>query len=54
MQDVTEFERFKVYVAGPPPMVEAARVQLESKGMRRSDIHADAFYAQDEQNFDSP
>lgn len=39
---------FKAYLAGPPPMVEAATKLFTSLGMRRDDIHADAFYTEAE------
>ena len=42
--DFDEFDGCKGYVAGPPVMVEAATRLFESRGMRRIDIHADAFY----------
>ncbi len=48
MADMASFEGVKAYAAGPPPMVEALQQRLEAKGMKRSDIHADAFYSQDE------
>jgi naphthalene 1,2-dioxygenase ferredoxin reductase component len=48
MEDITSFDGVKVYSAGPPPMVEALQKQLESKGLNRRDIHADAFYTQGE------
>jgi naphthalene 1,2-dioxygenase ferredoxin reductase component len=48
VEDMTSFEGVKVYSAGPPPMVEALQRQLESKGLNRRDIHADAFYTQGE------
>ncbi len=43
-QDFDEFDGCKAYLAGPPVMVEAASRLLEQRGMRRADIHADAFY----------
>ena len=43
-QDFDEFDGCKAYLAGPPVMVEAATKLFEQRGMRRSDIHADAFY----------
>ncbi len=43
-QDFDEFDGCKAYVAGPPVMVEAATRLFEQRGMRRIDIHADAFY----------
>ncbi|MGD9881478.1 MAG: 2Fe-2S iron-sulfur cluster-binding protein [Reyranella sp.] len=42
--DFDNFDGCKAYLAGPPVMVEAASAMLERRGMRRSDIHADAFY----------
>ncbi|SJZ33427.1 ferredoxin-NAD(P)+ reductase (naphthalene dioxygenase ferredoxin-specific) [Enhydrobacter aerosaccus] len=42
--DFDEFDGCKAYLAGPPVMVEAATRLLEERGMRRVDIHADAFY----------
>ena len=42
--DFDEFDGCKAYLAGPPVMVEAATKLFEQRGMRRSDIHADAFY----------
>jgi naphthalene 1,2-dioxygenase ferredoxin reductase component len=46
--DVVDFDGCKAYLAGPPVMVEAATRLLESSGMRRQDIHADAFYTEAE------
>ena len=43
-QDFDEFDGCKAYLAGPPVMVEAATQLFEQRGMRRIDIHADAFY----------
>lgn len=43
-QDFDEVDGCKAYLAGPPVMVEAATLLLEQRGMRRTDIHADAFY----------
>jgi len=42
--DFESFDDFKAYLAGPPVMVEAAAAMLTERGMRREDIHADAFY----------
>ena len=42
--DFDEFDGCKAYLAGPPVMVEAATKLMEQRGMRRIDIHADAFY----------
>ena len=40
------FDGCKAYLAGPPVMVEAATAMLHARGMRREDIHADAFYTE--------
>ncbi|MFO1160648.1 MAG: 2Fe-2S iron-sulfur cluster-binding protein [Reyranellaceae bacterium] len=42
--DFADFDGCKAYLAGPPVMVEAATTMLLGRGMRRIDIHADAFY----------
>lgn len=42
--DLGALDGCKAYVAGPPIMVEAATRLFEQRGMRRVDIHADAFY----------
>lgn len=42
--DFDEVDGCKAYLAGPPVMVEAATRLLERRGMRRIDVHADAFY----------
>ena len=42
--DFDEFDGCMAYLAGPPVMVEAATRLFEQRGMRRIDIHADAFY----------
>ncbi len=47
-RDFAGFDGAKAYVAGPPVMVEAASALLASRGMRREDIHADAFYTEAE------
>jgi CDP-4-dehydro-6-deoxyglucose reductase/ferredoxin-NAD(P)+ reductase (naphthalene dioxygenase ferredoxin-specific) len=43
--DFDEVDGCKAYLAGPPVMVEAATRMLEQRGMRRIDVHADAFYS---------
>ena len=45
-QDVAQVEGMKAYLAGPPPMVEAAVQMLKGKGVAQRDLHADAFYDQ--------
>jgi len=44
--DVSDFSGYKAYLAGPPPMVEAASAMLLAGGLPQRDIHADAFYDQ--------
>jgi naphthalene 1,2-dioxygenase ferredoxin reductase component len=47
-QDHRDLDGAKAYLAGPPVMVEAATALLLERGMRREDIHADAFYTEAE------
>lgn len=51
--DLSSFEDFKAYVAGPPPMVESVQQLLLDKGMALRDVHADAFYSQAEDAFNA-
>jgi len=44
--DLADFDGAKAYLAGPPAMVEAATQLFEARGLRRQDIHADAFYSE--------
>jgi CDP-4-dehydro-6-deoxyglucose reductase/ferredoxin-NAD(P)+ reductase (naphthalene dioxygenase ferredoxin-specific) len=46
--ELGEVDGMKAYLAGPPPMVEAASALLAARGVRREDIHADAFYTEAE------
>lgn len=46
--DLADLDGAKAYLAGPPPMVEAATALLLERGVRRGDIHADAFYSEAE------
>jgi naphthalene 1,2-dioxygenase ferredoxin reductase component len=46
--DLSWLDGAKGYLAGPPPMVEAATALFAERGMRASDIHADAFYTEAE------
>lgn len=48
LADLLDLDGFKAYLAGPPVMVEAATPKLVAHGMRRQDIHADAFYTEAE------
>lgn len=47
--DIDDLDGFSAYLAGPPPMVEAAVEFLRSAGLGRERIHADAFYTAAEQ-----
>jgi CDP-4-dehydro-6-deoxyglucose reductase/ferredoxin-NAD(P)+ reductase (naphthalene dioxygenase ferredoxin-specific) len=44
--DISGLTGYKAYLAGPPPMVEAANEWLLASGLPQRDIHADAFYDQ--------
>ena len=44
--DLGDLDGAKAYIAGPPVMVEAATAMLLDRGLRRQDIHADAFYTE--------
>lgn len=46
--DFSDADGMKAYLAGPPPMVEAATRLLRDRGVRPEDIHADAFYTEAE------
>lgn len=43
-QDLENLQGWRVYLAGPPPMVEAATQLAEQRSVARSHIYADAFY----------
>lgn len=42
--DFADLGGFKIYLAGPPPMVDAATEVARERGVARRDIHADAFF----------
>ncbi len=44
--DISGLTGYKAYLAGPPPMVEAATELLLASSLPQRDIHADAFYDQ--------
>jgi len=44
--DFTELDGAKAYLAGPPIMVETCTEALAKLGLRRQDVHADAFYTE--------
>lgn len=47
-QDLGDLDGWKVYLAGPPVMVEAVAGLAERLGARAADIHADPFYTEHE------
>ena len=51
--DVDDLEGFTAYLAGPPPMIEAAERTLPGLGIDPADIHADAFYTSRELDKDA-
>jgi len=52
-QDFAALAGFKAYVAGPPVMVETAQQELIKRGMATRDVHADAFYSQADDAFNT-
>lgn len=48
-EDLVDFDGWKAYVAGPPPMVDAAMEIAFARGLRSEDMHADVFFTPDEQ-----
>ena len=44
IENIKDFDGYKAYLAGPPKMVEAAEKILSSHGIRKVDMHSDAFY----------
>jgi ferredoxin-NAD(P)+ reductase (naphthalene dioxygenase ferredoxin-specific) len=42
--DFADLAGFKVYLAGPPAMVDAANALVRERGVQARDIHADAFF----------
>jgi naphthalene 1,2-dioxygenase ferredoxin reductase component len=42
--DFSDLSGYKVYIAGPPPMVDAASAVARERGVAARDIHADAFF----------
>ncbi|MGE0071454.1 MAG: 2Fe-2S iron-sulfur cluster-binding protein [Thiomonas sp.] len=43
-EQVSDFSGAKVYLAGPPAMVESLSASLLQRGLAERDLHADAFY----------
>ena len=44
IEDIEDFDGYKAYLAGPPKMIEAAEKLFLSLGIRKIDMHSDAFY----------
>lgn len=42
--DLSELDGWKAYIAGPPPMVDAAMGLALARGLRAEDLHADVFF----------
>jgi CDP-4-dehydro-6-deoxyglucose reductase/ferredoxin-NAD(P)+ reductase (naphthalene dioxygenase ferredoxin-specific) len=45
--DLDDLDGWKIYVAGPPAMIDAAAPILAARGARTTDIHADVFFTPD-------
>jgi ferredoxin-NAD(P)+ reductase (naphthalene dioxygenase ferredoxin-specific) len=43
--DITDFQGWRAYVCGAPPMVEATAALLKQRGIDEQQVYADAFYA---------
>lgn len=43
-KDLADVDGWKAYVAGPPPMVDAAMQISAARGLRSEDLHADVFF----------
>lgn len=47
--DLEDLDGWKAYVAGPPPMVDAAMGVGFARGLRSEDMHADVFFTPEDQ-----
>ncbi len=47
-KDLQDLDGWKAYVAGPPPMVEAAMQFSAARGLRSEDLHSDVFFTPEE------
>ncbi|ODT32980.1 MAG: oxidoreductase [Kaistia sp. SCN 65-12] len=47
-EDLSDLDGWKAYVAGPPPMVDAAMAMAFAQGLRQADLHADVFFTPEE------
>ncbi len=52
--DLDDLDGWKVYMAGPPAMVDAAGPVLAARGARIDDIHADVFFTPDSTGSSQP
>lgn len=48
-EDLVDLDGWKAYVAGPPPMVDAAMDVAFARGLRSEDMHADVFFTPEDQ-----
>lgn len=48
-EDLSDLDGWKAYVAGPPPMVDAAMEVAFARGLRKENMHADVFFTPEEQ-----
>lgn len=48
-EDLSRLDGWKAYVAGPPPMVDAAMETTFARGLRNEDMHADVFFTPEEE-----
>ncbi len=44
-RDIPDFDGWRAYVCGAPPMVEATAALLKQRGIEEHHVYADAFYA---------
>ncbi|WP_048646307.1 2Fe-2S iron-sulfur cluster-binding protein [Nitratireductor soli] len=47
-EELSDLDGWKAYIAGPPPMVDAAMDLAFARGMRKEDMHADVFFTPEE------
>lgn len=45
--DLDDLDGWKIYMAGPPAMIDAAAPMLAARGAQAADIHADVFFTPD-------
>ncbi|KAB2707049.1 2Fe-2S iron-sulfur cluster binding domain-containing protein [Brucella intermedia] len=48
VSDIQDLDGWKVYMAGPPAMIDAAGVMLRELGLQSEDMHADVFFTPEE------